>query len=307
MKRVVSVSLGSSRRDHAVETEFAGRRVRVERIGTNGDLRRAAQLIRELDGQVDAFGLGGIDLYLYAGHQRYVLRDALKLARAAQCTPIVDGSGLKNTLERRVVRHLLHSGGTPPLAGANVLMVSAVDRFGMAEALTQAGCRVTFGDLIFGLGIPIALRSLHSLNRLARILLPIVTRVPFTWLYPTGERQEQVTPKYGQYYAAADWIAGDFHFIRRFMPDDLRGKAILTNTVTAQDVAELQRRGVSRLVTTTPELQGRSFGTNVMEAVLVALSGKPPDELSPSDYEGWLDRIGFRPRDHALAGADQAS
>ena len=52
----------------------------------------------------------------------------------------------------------------------------------------------------------------------------------------------------------------------------------------------------SRLVTSTPEFDGRSFGTNVMEGVLVALSGKRPEELTPQDYMDLLKRINWTPR-----------
>ncbi|MFY9271602.1 MAG: hypothetical protein WAO37_01165, partial [Thermacetogeniaceae bacterium] len=80
MKRVVSVSLGSSKRDHKVEAEFLGEKFVIERIGTDGDMERAIEVIRELDGKVDAFGMGGIDLYLVAGNRRYALREAKKIA-----------------------------------------------------------------------------------------------------------------------------------------------------------------------------------------------------------------------------------
>ena len=64
MKRAVSISLGSSKRDKRVQLELLGELVVIERIGTDGDMERAAQLYRELDGQVDAFGVGGADLGL---------------------------------------------------------------------------------------------------------------------------------------------------------------------------------------------------------------------------------------------------
>ena len=51
MKRAVSISIGSSKRDKAVEVELLGERVRIERIGTDGDMERAAQLYKELDGK----------------------------------------------------------------------------------------------------------------------------------------------------------------------------------------------------------------------------------------------------------------
>ena len=75
-------------------------------------------------------------------------------------------------------------------------------------------------------------------------LLPVLSKLPIKFLYPTGKKQEEVTPRYGRYYAWADALAGDFHLIRRFMPGDLRGKLVLTQTVTPTDVEELRRRGV---------------------------------------------------------------
>lgn len=295
MKRIVSVSLGSSKRNHQVEMEFLGEKVYIERRGTDGDLEKAIALIAELDGQVDAFGMGGIDLYLFAGKRKYMVKDAARMARAAQKSPIVDGSGLKNTLERRVVRFLETELGLR-LKDRTVLMVSAVDRFGMAEAFDVAGCRMIFGDIIFALGLPIPLTRLSNLNCLARLLLPVITRLPFTFLYPTGSKQDQNIDKYLRYYQAADIIAGDFLYIKKYLPKDLTGKIIITNTVTAGDIEELARRRAELLVTSTPEMMGRSFGTNVMEALLVSFSGKRPEELTEEDYQYLLEQLQFKPR-----------
>lgn len=295
MKHVVSISLGSSKRDHRVEAEFLGEKFLIERIGTDGDMNRAIQMIRDLDGKVDAFGMGGIDLYLVAGERRYAIREAKKIASAARITPIVDGSGLKNTLERRVITYLQEELGWP-LAGRRALVVSGVDRFGIAEALWDAGCRTTYGDLIFAVGIPIPIHSLSTLRMIARLLLPLISQLPFKYLYPTGEKQEKVTTKYENYYRENEIIAGDFHFIREYMPPELPGKIIVTNTVTKDDLEMLRERGVAVLVTTTPELQGRSFGTNVMEGVLISLLGKRVGEVTPDDYSGLLDRLQLKPR-----------
>ncbi|MEI7815375.1 MAG: quinate 5-dehydrogenase, partial [Coriobacteriia bacterium] len=64
MKQVVSVSIGSSARDHEVEIDLLGERFRIRREGHDGDLDAAAARFAELDGKVDAFGMGGIDMYL---------------------------------------------------------------------------------------------------------------------------------------------------------------------------------------------------------------------------------------------------
>jgi len=110
--------------------------------------------------------------------------------------------------------------------------------------------------------------------------------LPFDWVYPTGEKQEKRTPKWEKYFQNATVIAGDCHYIKRYMPDDLRGKVIVTNTTTPEDVALFRQVGVKYLLTSTPVLNGRSFGTNMMEAALVAAAGihGPVDYTHPDAY-----------------------
>jgi len=58
VKHVVSVSLGSSKRDSTAQAVFLGEEFILERVGTDGDMQKAVQKIGELDGRVDAIGLG---------------------------------------------------------------------------------------------------------------------------------------------------------------------------------------------------------------------------------------------------------
>jgi hypothetical protein len=299
LKRVVSVSLGSSKRDHKVIVDLLGEKVEISRVGTDGDFNRALDMLRELDGKVDAIGLGGIDVYLYVRQKRYAIQDGLRLMDAVKVTPVVDGSGLKNTLEREVVRILARE-TTLLKEGTRVLMVSSVDRFGMAEALAEAGCEMTFGDLIFTAGIPYAIKTMDELEEIATRILPEITKMPFHMIYPTGKKQEsQDEPKvkqFANFYHDADVIAGDFHLIRRFMPAGMSGQTILTNTTTSTDIEFLKKKGVGTLVTTTPEYEGRSFGTNVMEAAMVAIMNKKLDQITAQDYLELLHKLDFRPR-----------
>jgi len=57
MKPAVSINLGrlagQGGEDHLLEEK-----VSVERGGTDGDMEKAAQLYREVDGKMDAFGVG---------------------------------------------------------------------------------------------------------------------------------------------------------------------------------------------------------------------------------------------------------
>jgi len=291
LKRIVSVSIGSSLRDKKVTVCFNGEDYTIERIGTDGDIKKAISIIRQLDGDVDVFGMGGIDLYLYGKNNRkYVLKAALPLAEAARKTPIVDGSGLKNTLERNVVKYI-NDECNIPLKGKNVFLVCAMDRFGMAEVFSEMGCHMVFGDLMFALGLPFPIRNLSTLHRVADAIFPIVTRMPFEYLYPTGSKQDKIIKRYEKYYNEADIIAGDFLYIKKHIPENMKEKVIVTNTITEDDCAMLKKRGIRALITSTPEFEGRSFGTNVLEALLVSMSGKRPNELTPLLYQELITKF----------------
>ena len=301
MKTIVSVSLGSSSRDHRARVDLLGEAFDIRREGMDGSLDRALARLRELDGTVDAIGLGGIDVYLYAGTERFALRDGLRLLSAVQRTPVVDGSGLKNTLEREAVGFLEREAGMT-LRDRRVLMVSALDRFGMAQALVAAGADVIFGDFIFALDLDRPVRGLDEFEAMARKYLPDACKLPFHFFYPTGKKQDRPPqPKYPEYYDDAEIIAGDFHFMRQYMPERLDGKLVLTNTITARDIDDLRARGVATLVTTTPDFAGRSFGTNVVEAALIALLKRAPAEVTQREYADVLAALGMRPRIIQLA------
>ena len=170
----------------------------------------------------------------------------------------------------------------------------AVGRYAMVRGFLDQGYEPLFGDLAFGLGIPVFLRSLGALHTLARILLPIMARLPFEWIYPTGERQNQIIPKFERQYGWASVIADDFHYIKQHLPARLDGKTIVTNTTTDEDVSLLKERGAAHLVTVTPRLDGRSFGTNVMEAALTALADKGRS-LSIAELEEMLEEKDLTP------------
>jgi hypothetical protein len=303
MKKVLSVSVGSSSRNHTTQREFLGQQVELSRQGTDGDLDKAIEMYKAYDGKVDAFGVGGLEFYLGVGKRRYEFREVKRIREAVKISKIGDGNGVKGLLVKRALAaleiHLTAEGRS--LRGMKAMKTNAVDRYVMAEALVEYGCETTFCDFMFSLGMPIPMRKLSTVRVAAAILLPIITQMPFKWFYPLGSAQDKPPePKWTKYYAEADVLAGDFVSIRAHMPDDLEGKIVLTNTTTAKNVEELRDRGLHLLVTTTPRLEGRSFGTNVMEATLLALMDKPQSEVTPADFLNLIRRIPLEPNIEVL-------
>ncbi|MBN1241216.1 MAG: hypothetical protein JXA15_00755, partial [Spirochaetales bacterium] len=117
---------------------------------------------------------------------------------------------------------------------------------------------------------------------------------PISMLYSTGEAQDRNEPKYERFFHEASVVAGDWLYIRKHMPLDMEGKTIVTNTTTEADVEFMRARGVKYLVTTTPVLEGRSFGTNALEAAIVAAAGTGR-VLEDDELAAFVDRAGIGP------------
>ncbi len=294
MKRAVSVSIGSSKRDKKIEIDLMGEKISIERIGTDGDMKKAALLYQELDGKVDAFGVGGADLGIMVDQKWYPFHSVKPMVRFVCETPLVDGTGLKNTLENRVAPFMDKQIGDYLQGRKKALITIGTDRWGMTQSFLQADYDCVFGDLMFALGIAIPVRKERMLKIIAAMLMPIAGRLPFEWIYPVGESQDKREPKFVNYYQWATVVAGDRHYIVRYMPEHMDGKVIVTNTTTPDDVDLFRQAGVKYLVTTTPVLDGRSFGTNMMEAALVAVSGKKRP-LTQAELSQMLDQLQFEP------------
>jgi hypothetical protein len=296
-KHVVSVSLGSSTRDKSVTLELGGEEIAAERRGVDGDLTAFNRLMRELDGTVDVLSVGGTEIAFHVDGEVLTFRSTAQLIDGVTRTPLVDGAGLKLTLERRVFE--LAPDVADPVTGAaphfgQAFLNIALDRWGMALAVDDVTDSVVYGDLMFSFGVPVALTSLTAVKRMAKTLVPVAGRMPLKWLYPTGDDQTVREPKFAKHFAASDLICGDFLYIGKHAPDDLTGKTILTNTTTEANVEWLAASGATMLITTTPRFDGRSFGTNLTEAIITAAVGADRS-LTINEMNAAIDELGIRP------------
>jgi len=301
MKRAVSISIGSSKRDKATQVNILGETVLIERIGTDGDMKKANALYRELDGKVDAFGVGGALLGIMMEDKWSTMHSVQSLITGVSQTPIVDGTGLKMTLEKKITS-VINQEIPGYLKEKRAFVAVALDRWGSARAFLDDRYDVIFGDLMFAMGLEIPIRSEKSLRKLGNTLLPIMSRLPFEWIYPTGEKQNEREPKYRKFFEWATVVAGDCHYLWKYMPEKLPGRVIVTNTTTQSDQDFFRNAGIKYLITTTPILDGRSFGTNMMEAAIVAALGRkePVDYAHPGEYfkimEQAISEIPLRPQ-----------
>ena len=74
---------------------------------------------------------------------------------------------------------------------------------------------------------------------------------------------------------------------------------MVTNTTTEANIELLRERGVRLVITTTPCYEGRTFGTNMMEAALTAYAGQGRP-LSDAELNTLIDELDIRPSVHRL-------
>lgn len=301
MKRAVSISLGSSSRNKSVDINLLGETIRMERIGTDGDMQKATDLYTELDGKVDAFGVGGALLGIMVGNKWTPMYSVQSLIKNVRQTPVVDGTGLKMTLEKKVAS-VINDSLPGYVKEKKAFVAVALDRWGSAEAFMNDGYECVFGDLMFALGLGLPVRKRSTLINLANMLLPVLNRLPFSLLYPTGEKQNQRQPRFSEFFEWATVVAGDCHYLWRHMPERLPGRVVVTNTTTPADQDFFRSAGIKYLITTTPIIDGRSFGTNMIEAAILAALGRkdPVDYAQPGNYfnlmEEMLEKIPLTPQ-----------
>lgn len=273
-----------------------GEKVNVRRFGTDGDMRRARELVDHFESQVDAIGLGGMNIRFKVGNRIYLHKRTQQIASAAKTTPVVDGFHLKNTLERWAICRVAQQ-QKDIFSHKRVFVVSGIDRYEMAQALSNFTSQIFFGDPVFQLNLPFTLRSFGKLKRYSKLVFPVLCRTHYGYFCPVGQKQDLSTPRGVKYFHEADIIAGDFSFIRCYAPKDLRGKVVITNSLSVSDVEDLRERGVESLITITPPLNDKHpfVDTNVIEAIFVSFIDRPLAKINSDDYLNLVARCKLEP------------
>jgi predicted amino acid dehydrogenase len=296
-KEIVSISLGPSSRDYELTTRLFDNEFHVQRFGTDGDVRRARELVGQFDGRSHAIGLGAMNLTFRVGSRTYNHDQIQYVASAAQSTPVVDGVHLKSTWDRWAMAQIAQEHGQL-LRHKRALVVSGVARYGMARVLGSYTDTLLFGDPVFQLNLPFFLSSFHQLEWYAAQVLPVLCRASYGRFFPTGADPELRTPRGERGFSQAQIIAGDFAYIQRFAPDNLQGKTIITDSLTVQDTEDLRGRGVESLITMTPPLgqEDLCVGSDVLEAIFVSVMDRPLAEISEDDFLNLVSRSELEPR-----------
>jgi predicted amino acid dehydrogenase len=294
MKHVVSISLGSSQQDFEFTTEFLGTRLRVQRIGTNGSTATAIKLIKQWDKKAAAIGLGVLKDSYKVGSQRFIDKDSARLKAVATRVPATTGGRLGDILQEWAVRHAQSQLGSY-FNNARTLFFSGLTDYKLALALSEYTTNLQFADPVLQLGVPKLLGSLDALH-----LYSNGAHYVKDWSLPsaiaTGPVKEWTRFVLRKAMQKATVLVAPAHELDDFGLEELAGKTLIAAAVNDERMAQLRDKGVSTVIDGAPVMHGHVIGANLLDAMILAATGKAADEILEDDYLEIITGMDVQPR-----------
>lgn len=294
MKKVVTVSLGSSKKDFEFKTKFLGHNFLVRRLGADEDTVKAWELMRRQQAVADAIGLGEISDHYNVGLNTLVNKETRRLTNVVTRVPVTTGTTLRRLLHVRAVRYVQKELGHY-FNNNLVLFLSGMRNYDMAVAMADYTRNLSFADALFQTGAPAMLTSLEQLELYAKGSDLILSGKP-------GEMLEASLTDYkikraSSVVAKSHVVVGTFAEIKSVgNPDNLEGKTLITSAVDDERMAFFKACKVNLVVDVSPKLFEQVVGINTIEAMIVAALEKPPEEISDDDFAEILDELNIVPR-----------
>ena len=296
MKKILVLHLGDD--EETTTASFLGQTIEIHRLGTGGDADRAGALIAQYDGKVDAIALEGFAAQLKLGTESRVHAIGAALKAATTQTPLVDGGGVRDGLERWAV--MLADRAQPGIfAEKIILMTPGLNHAGLIDELNKHSHTIRYADPFVFFNLPDfpLVGSKQTLEQAAGLTLDRLHDAPFRRLQPLAGTPNAHRPE--SPFHSADILAGDIGAIRRYSPALLPHKTIVVEYATASDLEDLRERGVSIVVTLMPSLEGKGelgqWSAATIEAIFAALRPDPTVPLSEDTYLDLMANLDWTP------------
>src|SRR5512136_1804672 len=183
MKKILVLHLGDDEENTTIS--FLGQSIEIRRLGTGGDPDRAGACIAEYDGKVDAIALEGFAAQLKLGAESRVHVSGAALKAATAHTHIVDGSGVRDGLERWAV--MLADRAQPGIfAEKVVLMTPGLNHAGLIDELNKHSRTIRYADPFVFFNLPDfpLVGNKQALGRAASLALDRLHDAPLRRLHP---------------------------------------------------------------------------------------------------------------------------
>ncbi|SLM30200.1 Shikimate/quinate 5-dehydrogenase [Desulfamplus magnetovallimortis] len=290
MKQITNISLGPASDNYQMEAEFLGQKFNIKRFGTDGDLKKAEDMLLMWNKKADVICLSAIK-YLYGHSAQTIMTSKLKkLLKVANTltTPVTTGETLRRVTHEWCIRHAQFQLGNNFFTNAKVLFLSGMASEKIANVMSEYTGNISFADPIFENSIPKILHSQLDLNRYAQRIHRPISWLPGKDLISEPSRIKAVN-NYILQRAARDATVivipyNDFYdYIEPFSEEELKDKVIVTTTAYEDRIDALREKGVSMIIDTTPKILDRVVGVSVQEALMISALDIPKTSAIKDD------------------------
>jgi predicted amino acid dehydrogenase len=294
MKNVIGISLGSNSQDFGFRTNFLGSRLHVQRLGTDGSTARAAKLLRHWNSRADAIGLGLVKDSREVDASRKLDVEVERLRALATRAPLSTGARLADIFLEWAVRHAQTTLGHY-FDNAQVLFFSGQASGKLAASMAEYTENLQFADPLLQLGVPKLLTSIDALNLYASGAHYVSDWAPPRVL-PAPLMRQWTQYVLRKALAHASVVVAPVHELDDFGLEELAGKTIITTTVNDERLAAFKDKGVHLVIDGAPLLQDHALDPSLLDAMILAATGKAADELLDDDYLDILSGEQLEPR-----------
>lgn len=294
MKKVITVTLGSSKKDFEFKTRFLGQEFSVQRLGADKDSSKAWELMRRQQANADAIALGDTVDHYHVGLRTVVNKESQRLMQVVTRVPVTTGASLRRLLQVRAVRYVQKELGHY-FNNNLVLFLSGMRNYDMAVALSDYTRNLSFADPVFQAGSPLLLGSLDQLELYAKgkELIPDIVPGEFLKTVLRTVKNKIV----GNAVAKSHVIVGTFREIQAVSSGgNLEGKTLISSAVDDEALAFFTKHKVNLVVDVSPKLFDKVVGISTITAMILASTGKPESELSDHDFEEIINELDIKPR-----------
>jgi predicted amino acid dehydrogenase len=294
MKKVVTVTLGSSKKDFEFKTEFLGQSFSVRRLGADHDNGKAWDLMRRHQASADAIGLGEISDHYQVGLRTVVNKETQRLLNVVTRVPVTTGATLRRLLQVRAVRYVQKELGHY-FNNNLVLFLSGMRNYDMAVAMSDYTKNLSFADALFQTGTPAMLASLEQLEVYAK---------GSEWMLSgkSGAMLESALTQFKNkrmagIVAKSHVVVGTFAEIKAVSSgSNLNGKTLITSAIDEERLAFFTQCKVNLVIDVSPKLFEKVVAINTLEAMILAVLEKPMEEVSDDDFDEILTELDIKPR-----------
>lgn len=302
MKRIISISLGTSERDYEITTKFLGQNFFIKRMGTDGDANEMVELLYDWEQQADVIGLTGIKFPSELGFKRKAEKrdNQIKELSSQLKIPVTTGEAFRNVAQEWVARYVQETQKNF-FTNARVLVLSGMTDYSVAAVINGYTDNIQFADPVFDHGIPKFINSLKDMELYGKGIHDVLSLSPAKVIsnsLPLVNEWNKYILRKAMQKATVIVVPyeGFYNYLDKCTLEELGGKIILTSTAYEDRVDFMKKRGVDVIIDATPQILDRMVQVDVLEAMVIAAVGKKDTKLSNDDLLEVISEQGIHPK-----------